>query len=215
MRKLLPALAVIAGATTLAAPAHAAVYVDFLQGTAVSSLADYTVVNTFDSTAGITGSNFQIQSISDSNGAKLPLSDSEGTSYLTVRAGGTADLSLPELTQGLAFEWGSLDTYNMVTISLADGPSIVLVPTLGQLSSSPGNGNQFIASTNGTVRIYGDAGEVFTGIKLQSNSNSLEIDNLAIKNAVPEASTWAMMIFGLGAVGTAMRRKRNVAVSFA
>jgi len=33
--------------------------------------------------------------------------------------------------------------------------------------------------------------------------------------AVPEASTWAMMLAGLGAVGFAMRRKRNVAISFA
>jgi hypothetical protein len=215
MRKLLPALAVIAGATAIAAPANATVYIDFLQGTPVSSLAGYTVVNNFNSAAGITGSNFQIQNNSDGNGAIIPLSDSQGSNYLTVKGGGTANIGLPTATSGFAFEWGSLDTYNTLTINLAGGSSIVLVPGQNQLSSSPGNGNQFLPNTNGTLRIFGDAGEVFTGLKLQSSGNSMEIDNLAIKGAVPEASTWAMMIFGLGAVGTAMRRKRNVAVSFA
>jgi hypothetical protein len=33
--------------------------------------------------------------------------------------------------------------------------------------------------------------------------------------AVPESSTWAMMIAGFGSVGYAMRRRRSVAVSFA
>jgi hypothetical protein len=35
------------------------------------------------------------------------------------------------------------------------------------------------------------------------------------QGAVPEPATWAMMIAGFGAVGFAMRRRRNVKVSFA
>ncbi len=36
-----------------------------------------------------------------------------------------------------------------------------------------------------------------------------------VSPAVPEASTWAMMLAGFGALGFAMRRRRNVNVSFA
>lgn len=35
-----------------------------------------------------------------------------------------------------------------------------------------------------------------------------------VNAAVPEPATWGMMILGFGAVGTAMRRRRNVRVSF-
>jgi len=215
MKKLLPALALVAGTFTLAAPANAAVHVDFLQGTPVSSLAGFTVVNNFNTAAGITGSNFLIQSAGNGNGAQIPLADSQGTNYLTVLGGGTANLGLPTDTSDFAFEWGSLDTYNTLTISLLGGGSLQLVPNQGQLVASPGNGNQSLASTNGTIHIWGDAGEVFTGLQLQSGGNSFEMDNLAIKGAVPEASTWAMMIAGLGAVGFSMRRKKAVAVRFA
>jgi len=214
MRKLLTALATLTGAT-IAMPASATVHIDFLQGTAVSSLAGYTVIDDFDTTAGITGSHFQIQSNSDGYGAIIPLSDSQGTDYLTVMAGGTANIALPGSTGGFAFEWGSLDTYNKLTIDLGDGGTMVLIPHQGDLVGSPGNGNQINANTNGTLLVYGDAGETFTGLKLQSSGNSFEIDNLAVQSGVPEASTWAMMIVGLGAVGMGMRRKRNVAVSFA
>lgn len=44
------------------------------------------------------------------------------------------------------------------------------------------------------------------------------IDNFVFGDgagAVPEASTWAMMLIGFGVVGAAMRRRQNVKVSFA
>jgi hypothetical protein len=38
----------------------------------------------------------------------------------------------------------------------------------------------------------------------------------AVTGAVPEPSTWAMMLFGFGAIGTAMRtRRRKITASFA
>ncbi|HEY1124399.1 MAG TPA: PEPxxWA-CTERM sorting domain-containing protein [Sphingobium sp.] len=213
-RKLLPAVTMIAGAV-LAAPASAAVHIEFLQGTSVSSLSGYTVINSFDSTAGITGSGFLVQNVSNGNGAKIPLPDSLGTNYLSILGGGVANLILPTATSDFAFEWGSLDTYNTVTINLGDGSSFILVPSQNVLSGSPGNGNQIIASTNGTVRVYGDAGELFAGLNLQSAVNSLEFDNLAIKAAIPETATWAMMIAGLGAAGFSLRRRKTAAVRFA
>ena len=46
------------------------------------------------------------------------------------------------------------------------------------------------------------------GLRLSSTQNAFEVDNLAI-NAVPEPATWAMMLLGFGAVGFAMRRRRQ------
>ncbi len=69
-------------------------------------------------------------------------------------------------------------------------------------------------TANGLLKVVGTAGETFAKIRLSSSTNSFEIDNLAVQS-VPEASTWAMMLAGMGIVGFSMRRKRNVAVSFA
>lgn len=46
----------------------------------------------------------------------------------------------------------------------------------------------------------------------RTNSVSFVLDNLTIGNAVPEPATWAMMILGLGMVGAAARRRRQIRV---
>ena len=74
----------------------------------------------------------------------------------------------------------------------------------------PANGDQLSAGTNGRFTVFSDnPAEYFTGIKLESSTNSFEIDNLAV--AVPEPATWAMMIVGFGAAGAMIRRRRTVA----
>jgi len=55
---------------------------------------------------------------------------------------------------------------------------------------------------------------------LGGNSDNIGIDNIrfgqsVVAPAVPETSTWAMMIVGFGAVGFGMRRRRTASVSFA
>lgn len=79
-------------------------------------------------------------------------------------------------------------------------------------------------STNGQnfLGIYGDAGEVFTGVSIVTNPIWTGFQDLrqvrlggVSTNAVPEPATWAMMLAGFGAMGVAMRRRRKVAVSFA
>jgi hypothetical protein len=69
---------------------------------------------------------------------------------------------------------------------------------------SPGNGNQFSPLTNGYVNFAGAFDTVIFG----SGSNSLEIDN--ISSAVPESTTWAMMILGFMGVGFMAYRRKGV-----
>jgi len=211
MRKVLLLSAAAAAAASMTAPASAAVVAEFIQGTPVSSLSGFNVINTFDNTNGISGTGFGVQSNSNGNGAIIPLADSSGTSYLTVVSGGSATIDLGGVS-GFAFEWGSLDTYNKLTVELTNGTFLNYVPGT-DFTNTYANGNQLVPETNGTFKVLSTGAERFKSIKLSSTGNSFEIDNLAVQ-AVPEPATWAMMIVGMGGIGASMRRRRT-AVRFA
>lgn len=73
-----------------------------------------------------------------------------------------------------------------------------------------------------TVGVSNGMGNLWV-IGARFGRNDSEYDNFkvdkvefsVVTSAVPEPATWAMMIFGFGAVGASMRRRRKVAVSFA
>ncbi len=215
MRKLLPALAALVGAAAVTAPAGAAVQINFIQGAAVSSLAGFSVIDTFNDTTGISnGLNYQIQSADDAAGAPLPQADSAGSSYLTVKADGFATIKFAPGTSGFAFEWGSLDTYNTLEIFVGGRRKLHAHPRPEPAQRPDRLWQPYRPDRQRRAEGRGHGRETFAKIRLSSSTNSFEIDNLAVQQPVPEASTWAMMIFGLGAVGASMRRKK-VAVSFA
>lgn len=60
---------------------------------------------------------------------------------------------------------------------------------------------------------------IFGGRPPSLSGNSVYADNVRFElnaaAAVPEASTWALMLAGFGIVGAALRRRRSVSVSFA
>ena len=191
-----------AGAALFAsAPANAAVVVNFTPaGTPPSP--GYSVINTFDSLAGVTVNSGQAKILTgnSSQGAQ-PAFGSDG-SYLSVLGGGSATIAFDTAVSGFEFAWGSLDAYNKLTVTDTADNSYVYIP--GGFTSGS-NGNQVNPGTNGLFTAIGTDGTKFKSIKLESTGNSFEIDNLAV--AVPEPSTWALMIFGFGLVGGAMRRR--------
>lgn len=208
MKKLL----LTAAALALVAPAAANAEIKFLFTPGGSApTAGYTVINTFDTDAGITGSNFQIQS-PPANGSGAPPANSNpaGTPYLSVLGGGSATLSLGGLFSKIQFDWGSLDSYNTLSVTTT-GADPVIIP--GTTFTNPANGDQVSPGTNGLFTIYGTEGEKFTGITFSSSANSFEVDNLAV--GVPEPAAWAMMLGGFGVLGGAMRRRRRSNVVFA
>jgi len=201
--------AALALSSFAAAPASAAIVFTFTPGGASPS-GGFTVINTFADATGITGSGFQIKTPpADGNGAPPANSVPAGTSYLSVLSGGSATIALG-LASAFQFDWGSIDAYNTLTINSTMGPAIV-IPGMNFLN--PANGNQASPGTNGLFTVTGNAGELFTGITLSSSGNSFEIDNLAVKAAVPEAATWMMMIFGFGAAGYALRGRRRKSIA--
>jgi hypothetical protein len=180
--------------------------------------AGYTVIDTFDSAAGltgVTGSGYLLTANHDSNGAPPANSIPYDSQYLSVLGGGGVTINFSALTSNTVsafeFDWGSIDSYNTLTIHSNLG-DISIIP--GSLSfPNMANGDQVAAGTNGLFKVVGGVGETFSGITLQSGSNSFEIDNLAV--AVPEPATWAMMIMGMGAMGMALRSRRRALATFA
>lgn len=139
------------------------------------------------------GTNSQIMIGSNSSGAQ-PLGTSGN--YLSVLGGGYIDISF-SARNSIGFFWGSVDTYNSLQFSNGDtftGSQLspLLSPTGCQGSPAC---NSYVTLTSNTP---------FTSVRLLSSSNSFEITNIS---AVPEPSTWAMMILGFLGLGFLGYRK--------
>jgi hypothetical protein len=206
------ATGLLASAAVIAAPASAATFGFVEMGASPSN--GYTVINTFDTAAGLIGNGFQIKvPPADGNGAPPASSMPAGTPYLSVLGGGTATYNFTGLVNSFQFDWGSIDAYNTLTISSNKGPDIVIPGSLN--FNNPANGNQSSAQTNGLFTVFGGEGEFFSSVTFSSTGNSFEVDNLAIA-AVPEPATWAMMLIGFGLIGaTARYRRRHNVVTYA
>ncbi len=215
MRFGLLATAAAAAVLASAAPAGATVFLSFAPGAATPDTG-YSVIDTFDTLAGVVASGVpgQVQikfPPSDSSGAPPANSSPSGTNYLSVLAGGIANIALSNVS-AFQFDWGSIDAYNTLTIFTNFGSGVVIPGSLTFPNAA--NGDQFAAGTNGRFTVFSDnAGEYFTGIQLESSTNSFEIDNLAVAAGVPEPATWGMMILGFGAAGSLIRRRRAAALT--
>jgi hypothetical protein len=211
MRNILLAAGVAAASMAVAAQANATAMFNFFPGDA-SPGAGFTVIDKFTNTAGIVGSGFEIKvPPADGSGAPPANSVPAGTSYLSVLAGGSATITFAKPVTGVEFDWGSIDTYNTLTVYF-DGTSATVVPGAdGNFIGTIANGDQHAPGTNGLFELFSDDGtDTFTGITLTSSQNSFEIDNLAVQG-VPEPATWAVMLMGFGGIGAMIRRRRAAA----
>lgn len=146
----------------------------------------------------------QLLTGSSSAGATPAFSD--GSRYLSVLGGTSATLQSSTGYSLVSFYLGSIDTYNSVDILSVAGT--VIDTYTGVNFTVPANGNQSIPSTNRRVTYQvGAGGQLVGGIRFRSDSNSAEIDNVVF--AVPEPTTWAMMLAGFGMIGFAMRSRRR------
>ena len=178
-----------------------------------SPSAGYTVINTFDTTLGIVGAGFLIKTPpSDPTGAPPANSSPSGTPYLSVLGGGTATIAFGFNVRGFQFDWGSIDSFNTLTIN-SSGANPIIIPGGNFINAA--NGNQVAPGTNGLFSVWSTGGETFNTITLTSARNSFEIDNLAVGGVVPEPASWALMIIGFGGVGGMLRTRRRQTVGFA
>jgi hypothetical protein len=108
--------------------------------------------------------------------------------------------------------WGSVDTYNILTLETMGGEYIFDGAYIASLIPGFADGNQTSPTSNPIVTFYltGDDSQAVS-FNMDSATNAFEIDNIAI-NTVPEPATWAMMLLGFGAIGIATRRRRKTGV---
>ena len=108
---------------------------------------------------------------------------------------------------------GSLDSYNTISFG---GPGAVSY-TGDQLALATGaidNGDQQSGSSNGLFEFSFDA--PVTSVTFSSGVNALEVAGVSVSSAVPEPSTWAMMLLGFAGLGYAAYRKtKNERTAFA
>ena len=204
MKKLL-ALSALA----FAVPAQSAIVVSFQNGASVLP-AGTTIFQNFNSlaTGSSIGSNAFVYNSDISGIAARPAFGSTGN-YGAVRGDptGTYNVAFGTAVSIFSFALGSLDTYNRLTLILDSGPNLVL--NGAQINQGIiADGNQLNGLTNGrvTYTVTG-GGPNIIGATFQSiGQNSFEFDDLAVA-AIPEPSTWLMMLMGFAAVGFGMRRR--------
>jgi hypothetical protein len=120
----------------------------------------------------------------------------------------------------ISFFVGTLDSYNIVDLLDTAGNVIGSyngVQMYDQNGALPPTGNIASSAINRRITFTGTNGTTYGGIRFANSGKSnqaFEFDNVSftapVAAAVPEPATWAMMLIGFGAIGAAVRRRRNV-----
>jgi hypothetical protein len=214
MMKTILAAATVAAAA-IASPAAAVTFVTTSGSAASFAPTAGTLVNFNGATpAGfsLSGSGYTVDS-GNVSGLRATPAFSDGSRYLAVGAGGVATLASSLTYSTVSIFLGSIDAFN--TVQILTGAGTVLASFTGAQFTADANGNQSLPSTNRRITFKAGVGESISGIRFLSSRPALEVDNVVF--AVPEPSTWMMMLIGFGLVGQAMRSRRrsNVRVVYA
>jgi PEP-CTERM motif len=136
-----------------------------------------------------------------------PIDGPDTTKYLTTGVG-SVTLTLPGEEKYIGLLWGSVDTYN--TLSLYNGSTLVGTVTGTKVTSSA-DGNQ---GEQGTFYVNINSTDSFNKVVATSSSYAFEIDNVAYNvSAVPEPSSMVLaLIGGMGVAGFARIRRKGLVV---
>ena len=214
MMKTILAAATVAAAA-IASPAAAVTFVTTAGSAASFAPTAGTVVDFNGATpAGfaLTGSGYTLTT-GNTAGLSATPAFSDGSRYLAVGTNGAATLASTLAYSSVSIFLGSIDAYN--TVQILTGAGNVLASYTGAQFTADANGNQSLPATNRRITFRAGAGETISGIRFLSSRPALEVDNVVF--AVPEPSTWMLMLVGFGLVGSVMRSRRrsNVRVVYA
>lgn len=210
-------------ALTLAAPASAAVLIDFnnvdtdqnvLFADSTSVVASSIIAETNQTNTPVTFTN-TLGLLANASGQSSATNGSgtlTGTTSIVIASGfkfdaisfnlqGTPGNAIPEATS--------------VFVEALNGGDVIGSGTL----DLGGNGEN-------RIRIVGDAGEIFTSFRITLTPTGGTVDSISQVRiggvaafpggpAVPEPTTWAMMLSGFGMLGAAARRRTRPAVTYA
>ena len=158
--------------------------------------------------AGFTLTGGLVRNVDDALGAQPAIAPGvKGTSmYWSINAGDAGTLMSAIGYQSVSFLWGSMDTYNTLSLLNADGS--VMSQWTGAQAYTPSNGDQYDAATNRRVTFRSDGAAIY-GLRLESGQPAFEVDDVAFAQAVPEPATWGMLLMGFAGLGAVLRRRRR------
>jgi hypothetical protein len=135
----------------------------------------------------------------------------DATHYASVGTNPTPQTTTLTIGAGqnyIGLYWGSIDTYNNIHITDVNGGSFDINST-NYAQLSPSTGDQGALGSK-YVNIFSSLN--IASVVFSSTDKAFEFDNLTVA-AVPEASTWAMMILGFLGLGFLGYRKSSKAGS--
>jgi PEP-CTERM motif len=126
--------------------------------------------------------------------------------YMAVAGGGTEQVVFGTARTSISIYWGSIDgnqggNINLNTLTLG---GFTLTGADLVLRGASGTGSQTLPSGNELVTISGL--DPFTTATFSSTRNAFEF---SLGSAVPEPSTWAMMMLGFAGLGYAAFRRNT------
>jgi hypothetical protein len=144
--------------------------------------------------------------VSGSSGGVFATPFGDATKYFTVGSPGfsasTATFSTGSGLSYFGFYWGSVDNYN--SVSFLDSHGNIIQSFAGPV---PNGGDQGAGGSRWVE--FSASGGSFQTVEFTSTTAAFELDNVAYVAAVPEPSTWAMMILGFMGVGFMAYRRKN------
>lgn len=118
--------------------------------------------------------------------------------YWNVLGGSASTLSFTKNQDSLSFLWGSVDSYNAMEFYL-DGSLVSTVTNSDFLGEVIGVGASYISITD----------LIFDEVQFLSKSNSFEFSNITV-SAIPLPAGGLLLLFGLGGLVAAGRRRKSV-----
>lgn len=213
MRLILPALSASLMASI---PASAAVIIDFNNVTTDENVlfASSTAVPSPTLVAATNQSN---TSVTFANALGL-IADASGQSSTTNASGDLFGTTSVTIADGFTFSAASFNIPGIPGNAPPDEATNVFVEALGLGGAVLGSSILNIGGNGeNRIRVFGDAGEAFTGFRFTLNPALTGVDALtqvrlgtisAVQGPIPEPATWMMMVFGLGFVGYSLRGRR-------
>jgi PEP-CTERM motif len=164
-----------------------------------------------DGGADFSGSGVVINNGGQPNNSSYAMPFGDTTNYMAVLGNGSEEITYSSLKNAFGLYWGSVDTYNLLTFFNGNN-SVATVTGSDVQPPVLANGGQADYASNGYL-VIADL-PFFDRVVVSSSSNSFEFDNVVagvgttqFTGAVPEPSTWAMLLAGFAGLGYAAFRR--------